>query len=103
MTTNQKEAIAENITKFAQENHLQIHPGQDVERWAELVIKKGGCPCVPGRSECPCEFALEDIKEINRCRCGLFVNGAYLEEYERLMAERKSGKRWKRKQGRGSC
>lgn len=101
-TITQKENIAADIIKFAQDNELQIHPGQDPETWAELVIKKGGCPCVPGRPECPCEFALEDIKELNRCRCGLFVNGAYLEDYARLKAERKQGKRWKRKQGKSS-
>jgi len=91
---SRREEIAEAIVKFAQDNNLQIHPGQDPLKWADLVIKKGGCPCVPGRNHCPCEFALEDIKEINRCRCGIFVNGAYIEEYNRLLAERKSRRKW---------
>ena len=90
---SRREEIAEAIIKFAQDNDLEIHPGQDPLKWADLVIKKGGCPCVPGRKHCPCEFALEDIKEINRCRCGLFCNKAYIEEYNRLLAEYKS--RWK--------
>ena len=89
-----REEIAEAIIKFAWDNDLEIHPGQDPLKWADLVIKKGGCPCVPGRNHCPCEFALEDIKKINRCRCGIFVNGAYIEEYNRLLAERKSRRKW---------
>lgn len=90
----QSETIAADIVKFAQDNNLKIHPGQEPLKWADLVIKNNGCPCVPGRNHCPCEFALEDIKKINRCRCGLFVNDAYLEEYNRLLAEWKSRKRW---------
>ena len=93
----QREQIAEAITKFAQDNNLEIHPGQEPLKWADLVIKKGGCPCVPGRNHCPCEFVLEDLKEINRCRCGLFVNGTYIEEYNRLLAERKSRRKWTRR------
>ena len=97
-----RETIADNIVKFTQDNGLQIHPGQEPLKWADLVIKKGGCPCVPGRSECPCKFVLEDIEQINRCRCGLFVNGAYIEEYNRLVVQPKLAKRWKKKQGRSS-
>jgi len=97
-----REQIAQSIIKFANGNGLQLHPGQEPLKWADLVIKKGGCPCVPGRSECPCKFVLEDIKEINRCRCGLFVNGAYIEEYNRLVVQPKLAKRWKKKQGRSS-
>lgn len=95
--TVDREIIAATIIKFAQEHNLKIHPGQEPLRWADLVIKKGGCPCVPGRSQCPCKFVLEDIKRINRCRCGLFVNGAYIEEYNRLTAQLKGGKKWTRK------
>lgn len=93
----QREQIAKDIIKFAQDNNLEIHPGQEPLKWADLVIKKGGCPCVPGRNHCPCEFVLEDIKEINRCRCGLFVNGAYIEEYNSLLAERKPRRKWTRR------
>lgn len=88
----QREQIAEAIIKFAQENNLEIHPGQDPFKWADLVIKKGGCPCVPDRNHCPCEFVLEDIKESNRCRCGLFVNDTYIDEYNRLLAKGKARK-----------
>ncbi|MBA7539377.1 hypothetical protein ES705_31656 [subsurface metagenome] len=97
-----RETIAANIVKFTQDNGLRIHPGQEPLKWADLVIKNGGCPCVPGRSECPCEFVLEDIKELGRCRCGLFCNAAYLREYNRLIGDRKSSRQWKRKQGRSS-
>jgi hypothetical protein len=89
--------IAADIVKFAQDHNLHIHPGQEPRKWADLVIKKGGCPCVPGRDHCPCEFAMDDIKEIGRCRCGLFCNDAYLEEYNRLVSQQKGKKRWSRK------
>ncbi len=93
-----RETIAENIIKFAQANKLKIHPGQDPLKWADLVIKRGGhCPCVPGRDHCPCEFALEDIKRLNRCGCGLFVNGAYIEEFNQLTSKLGRKKKWTRK------
>ena len=93
-----RETISENIVKFAQENKLEIHPGQEPLKWADLLIKRGGhCPCVPGRDHCPCEFVLEDIKELNRCRCGLFCNGAYIDEFNRLTAQLKGKKKWTRK------
>jgi len=95
--TAAREVIAARIVKFAEENNLKIHPGQESLRWADLVIEKGGCPCVPGRNHCPCEFALEDIKKLNRCRCGLLVNGAYIEEYNMLTAQLKEKKKWTRK------
>ena len=87
-----REQIAAAIVKFARDNNLYIHPGQEPLRWSELVIKKGGCPCVPGRTHCPCEFALDDIKELNRCRCGLFCNGAYIEQYNNLKAKQSQAK-----------
>ena len=87
----------ERIVKFAQDNNLQIHPGQDPLTWGDLVLQKGGCPCVPGRDHCPCKFVLEDIKELNRCRCGLFCNEAYVREYSELTAQLKGKKRWTRK------
>ena len=90
----ERERTAVRIVKFAQDNNLKIHPGQEPLKFAELVLKKGGaCPCVPGRDACPCQFVLDDIKELGRCRCGLFCNDAYIEEYNRLLAERKSKKR----------
>ena len=90
-----RDQIAAAIVKFAQENNLSIHPGQEPLKWADLVIKKGGCPCVPGRPHCPCEFVLEDIKELGRCRCGLFCNETYIIQYNNLLAARKKGKREK--------
>ena len=90
----QSKTIAADIVKFAQDNNLKIHPGQEPLKWGDLVLKKGGvCPCMPGRNHCPCEFVLDDIKELGRCRCGLFCNDAYIEEYNRLLAEWKSRKR----------
>ena len=92
-----REEIAEDIIRFARENKLEIHPGQEPFKWADLVINKGGCPCVPGRNDCPCEFVLEDMKDLGRCRCGLFCNVAYLREYNNLNAQGKSEKKWTRK------
>jgi|GEM_PF-2126059 len=88
-----REVIARDIEKFAQDNEVLIHPGKDPLKWADLVIKEGGrCPCVPGRNHCPCEFVLEDIKDLGRCRCGLFCNSAYLKEYNDLKTQRKAKK-----------
>lgn len=88
-----QELIAARISEVARANGLQLHPGRDAFKWAALVTTNGGgCPCVPGRDHCPCEEFLGDIADINRCRCGLFVNKAYLEEYNSLLAERRSRK-----------
>ena len=98
LITGTRETIAAEIMEFARVNELQLHPGQDPLKHADLVIRKGGvCPCVPGRDHCPCREALNDIAEIDRCRCGLFVNGAYIDEYNRLVAERDRGRRWKQR------
>ena len=95
-----RETIAERIIKFAQDNNLKIHPGQEPLKWADLLIKRGGhCPCVRDRDHCPCDFVLEDIKELGRCRCGLFVNGAYIEGYNRLTTQLKEKEKWTRKPG----
>jgi len=87
-----REQVAESIIKFAERNKLRIHPGQDPYVWADLVLVKGGCPCVPGRTSCPCAFAKEDIKELGRCRCGLFANDAYMENYNSLQGGAKRKK-----------
>lgn len=87
-----REQIAESIVKFAEKNGLHIHPGQDPYAWAELVLVKGGCPCVPGRNSCPCAFAMADIQELGRCRCGLFTNDNYLENYNSLTNQVKNKK-----------
>ena len=93
-----RETIAERIIKFAQDNNLKIHPGQDPLKWGDLLIKHGGhCPCVRDRDHCPCDFVLEDIKELGRCRCGLFCNDAYIKLYNDLNAKRKDKKKWTRK------
>ena len=48
-----REQIAADIVKFAQDNELQIHPGQQPLKWADLVIKNGGCPCCAGTESMP--------------------------------------------------
>ena len=35
-----RETIAERIIKFAQDNNLKIHPGQEPLKWADLLIKR---------------------------------------------------------------
>ena len=88
-----REQIAKSIIKYAELNKLQIHPGRDPHAWAEQVLIAGGCPCVPGRPSCPCAFVKEDMKEFGRCRCGLFANDNYLENYNSLKGETKKKKR----------
>ncbi len=82
---SRREEIAEDIIRFARENNLKIHPGQEPLKWAKLVLRKGErCPCVPERNPCPCGFVLADIKELGQCRCGLFCNDAHIELYNEL-------------------
>lgn len=88
-----KEQIASSIVKFAEVNHFHIHPGQDPYAWADLVIAKDGCPCVPTRKSCPCAFAKGDIEEMGRCRCGLFTNDSYLDNFNSLKNNQKSRKK----------
>jgi len=88
-----REQIAEGIIKYAGKNSLHIHPGQDPYAWAELVLEKGGCPCVTGRNSCPCAFVKEDIKELGRCRCGLFTDDSYLDTYNSLQIQAKNKKK----------
>lgn len=90
---NTREKIAVELIKFACQHELKIHPGQDPFKWADLVIRKGGCPCVPARKHCPCEFALDDIKELGRCRCGLFCNDDYIKKYNDLRANLKGSRK----------
>jgi len=78
--------IVANIKDVAEKNGLQIHPGQTPENWAELVIKKGGCPCVPGRAKCPCDQVMEDIRKKDHCGCYLFCNDRYMRTYREVMA-----------------
>jgi len=93
-----RETIAERIIKFAQDNNLKIHPGQEPLKWGDLLIKHGGhCPCVRDRDHCPCDFVLEDIRKEGCCRCGLFVNDAYIDEYNMLRSRLKGKKKWTRK------
>jgi ferredoxin-thioredoxin reductase catalytic subunit len=86
---SEADRIANNILEFAERHKLLIHPGRDIKEWAELVIKEGSCPCVSSRKSCPCEQVLQDIEEEDCCRCRLFINDAYLELYNQLMARRK--------------
>lgn len=88
-----RDQIAADITRYAEDNKFLIHPGQEALKWADLVIRKDGCPCVLTRKHCPCEFVPEDIKELGRCRCGLFCNDVYLEEYNSLKTKQKGKRR----------
>jgi ferredoxin-thioredoxin reductase catalytic subunit len=86
-----RDEIVSNILEFAEVNKLHILPGHDVTKWVNAVIKENGCPCVPSRKgDCPCEYALDDIKQNHCCRCHLFVDDVYLEEYNRLTKKKKS-------------
>jgi hypothetical protein len=96
------EVITAEITKFIQDHKLQVHPGQNVEKHSMLVIAKGGCPCVPGRNHCPCPEALEDIKKIGRCRCGILCNDSYIKTYNALKAQYKGATKSIRKPKRRS-
>ncbi len=82
--------VAVDIREFAEKNNLKLLTPNTPESWSKLVIKHQGCVCVPARKKCPCEFVLDDVKEQNSCKCHLFVNDAYLLEYNDLVG-RKNG------------
>jgi hypothetical protein len=85
------------ITKFLKEHPaLKLHPGKTVESFAALVTSSGGCPCVPDRPRCPCDEVLDDIDELNHCRCYMFVNSKYLAQYDEVMKGMKSKRTRKR-------
>lgn len=88
MAMNETQLITD-IKDFAKKNNVKLLTPNTPESWAKLVIIKGGCPCVPARKVCPCEFALDDIKLQNCCKCHLFVNDAYLREYNALVKKKK--------------
>lgn len=85
--------IQQSLQKVLDENPgLRIHPGWTLEKWGAVVARKNGaCPCVPDRPACPCENYLDDIEQMNHCRCYFFCNEEYLREYnECVTAGRKS-------------
>lgn len=45
--TSQADRVANNILGFAEKHKLHIHPGRDVKKWAQLVIKNSDVPAVP--------------------------------------------------------
>lgn len=91
MTMNEN-SVAQAIEQFLKEHEgISLHPGRTPENHAQQVIKKGGCPCVPGRPKCPCDEAEEDIRQLDHCRCYLFVNEAYRKIYDQIIGS-KAGK-----------
>ncbi|MDI6707781.1 MAG: ferredoxin-thioredoxin reductase catalytic domain-containing protein [Candidatus Thermoplasmatota archaeon] len=70
-----RKTLEARLEKFAKENELQFSALKD--KLIDAILKnKGYCPCRRVKSPstiCPCAYALEEIKQQNKCLCGLFV------------------------------
>ena len=77
----------------AKKRGWEVNPDEELVRsFAESLMKNkerfeyATCPCriAVGKEEidkkiiCPCIYAEEDIKELGRCYCGLYVSEEYL-------------------------
>ncbi len=81
-----EQEVAQEIKRLLEEHpFLSIHPSRTPEKWAALVVKQGGCPCVPGRAKCPCDEVMADIAEKGYCRCQLFVNEKWMQWYKQYL------------------
>lgn len=86
--------VIQAINKFLQEHpELHIHPSRTPESWAPLVIKAGGCPCVPGRPSCPCTDVMVDVEKKGYCRCQTFVDDKWMGWYRQYIKGRKNRKK----------
>jgi ferredoxin-thioredoxin reductase catalytic subunit len=73
-----KEELIAKIEKFAKDNKLGFS-AQKSKLIAAILRNNGYCPCRRVKSPttlCPCTYALDDIKKLGKCTCGLFVNSA---------------------------
>ena len=84
-----KNEIIKGIVKFKYEHGFLFHPGKTPDKWADLVIKSQGCPCVPGRPQCPCQEAADEVKNLGHCRCYLFCNESYMELWTRVVKRKR--------------
>lgn len=76
--------IRKRIIRFCADNNLAINPNFSLQGWAEKVVMKDGCPCVPSRKECPCEHAVNDILEERICKCGFIMDMNYYNEFLKI-------------------
>ncbi|MDI6856276.1 MAG: ferredoxin-thioredoxin reductase catalytic domain-containing protein [Candidatus Thermoplasmatota archaeon] len=71
----EKEELIAKLEKFAEEHEIGFSAQKS--KLIEAILKnKGYCPCRRVKSPstiCPCAYALEEIKQQNKCLCGLFV------------------------------
>jgi len=80
-------AKATELIDFAIANGIAIHSRTNPEEWATTIAENGGqCPCKHAPA-CPCDRALEKIKDTSlppeeqMCGCAFFVSNEYLEHY----------------------
>lgn len=69
--------LRKSLLKNCLENGLIINPHFSVDDWCLKVEKKGGCPCVPGRSFCPCNESKSEIESNGICKCNFFMTPQY--------------------------
>ncbi len=76
MATNSKavEDVIRELREFAKSNGLVVANSDCLARHAQRFLELGRCPCVEGRTECPCSDALADLERLGRCECGILID-----------------------------
>jgi len=93
----EKIAIQEKkLKEFAQKHNLKINPKYTFRYWAWLTASLGRCPCKPDRLDCPCSYALQEVKEKGFCFCKFFMSEEYYNEF--IEFYKKRGKTIKKKE-----
>ena len=78
---------SQELIDFARSNGIFIHGRTSPQEWEELLRESDGrCPCGHAES-CPCELALEKIRNASEpadqmCGCVFYVSSAYLNHYK---------------------
>ena len=69
------------VLEFSRLNRLCIHPATDIFDKVQRTIDAGHCVCDSNRSCCPCDQALDEVKENGWCKCMLFCSHIMAHNY----------------------
>lgn len=78
----QVKELVNSFVKHCRDNNVYVNPYHSLYQWAEKVIEKGRCPCVPTRMSCPCPESIEEFGNEGVCKCMYFMTDKY---YKNLM------------------
>ena len=63
--------LKKKLEQHAEENGLAL--SSNAERIIAKIHKLGCCPCRIKFTQCPCSYHLDEVKDLGRCHCGLFL------------------------------